>query len=232
MSFADLSVVSFDGDGTLWDFHSSMRTALARSAEALNEAGLRQGDGPISADWLARVRDEVASWPELAGAGLEVVRFVAFDEALRRCDPARPELAPAICERYFDDRFAVLRPYPDVVDVVAGLDRRFRLALITNGNTHPERLGLGERFVEVVIAVECGLHKPDPAIYAHAAELLGVDPGDCLHVGDDPVEDVDAARRAGMRTVWLNRGGRDKWPLELPRPTAEIEDLTALPDLL
>ena len=163
---------------------------------------------------------------------MEVIRLVAFEEALQRCTPARPELAPEICGRYFDDRFAVLRPYPDVVDVVAGLDRRFRLAIVTNGNTHPERLGLGDRFTEVVLALECGFHKPDPAIYAHAAALLGVDPGECLHVGDDPSEDVDAARRAGMRTVWLNREGRARWPAELPPPAAEIQDLAALPGLL
>ncbi len=231
-SFGDLAAISFDGDGTLWDFQSSMRTALARSAEALAEAGLLRQGGPITAEWLAQVRDEVASWPEMHGVGMEVIRFVAFEEALLRCAPARPELAPQICERYFDDRFAALRPYPDVADVIAGLHRRLPLAIITNGNTHPQRLGLGDRFTEVVLALECGFHKPDPAIYAHSAALLGVDPGECLHVGDDPAEDVDAAARAGMPTVWLNREGRERWPARLPPPAAEIEDLAALPGLL
>ncbi len=209
-----------------------MRTALARSAGALNGAGISRDGGPVTAEWLAGVRDEVASWPEMHGAGMEVIRFVSFEEALWRCDPDRVELAPAICERYFDDRFAVLRPYSDVVDVIGALYGRLPLALVTNGNTHPERLGFGDRFAAVVLALECGFHKPDPAIYAHTAALLGVDPGDCLHVGDDPFEDVDAARRAGMGTVWLNREGRDAWPPELPPPSAEIQDLGALLDLL
>jgi 2-haloalkanoic acid dehalogenase type II len=232
VSFAGVSAITFDGDGTLWDFRSSMRSALALAARSLNEAGLRHDDGPITADWLANVRDEVASWPEMDGAGMEVIRFVAFEEALERCVPVRRELAPSICERYFDDRFAVLRPYSDVVDAIDALHGRLPLAIVTNGNTHPERLGFGDHFGEVVIALECGFHKPDPAIYAHAASLLGVEPGECLHVGDDPVEDVDSARRAGMRSVWLNRGGRDQWPAALPRPEAEIRDLTTLPDLL
>src|SRR5664279_1813665 len=99
--FGDSAVISFDGDGTLWDFQSSMRTALARSAEAINAAGLGHDEGPVTASWLAGVRDEVASWPELHGAGMDVIRLVAFEEALQRCGSARPELAPVICDRYF-----------------------------------------------------------------------------------------------------------------------------------
>lgn len=229
--FADVAAVSFDGDGTLWDFESSMRTALALAAEALNEAGVRHDGGPISPRWLAAVRDEVAAWPELQGAGMDVIRFVSFAEALQRAEPVRPELAAPACERYFDDRFAVLRPYPDVVEAIAALHGRFPLAIVTNGNTHPARLDLGERFAQVVLAIECGIHKPDPAIYTHTAELLGVDPGACLHVGDHPHEDVDAARRAGMRTVWLNRDGVE-WPAGLAPAELELRELSALADLL
>lgn len=229
--FADVAAVSFDGDGTLWDFESSMRTALALSAEALNEAGIRHDGAPLTPQWLAAVRDEVAAWPELQGAGMDVIRFVAFAEALQRAQPVRPQLAAPICERYFDDRFAVLRPYPDVVAAIASLHGRFPLAIVTNGNTHPARLDLGERFAQVVLAIECGIHKPDPAIYTHTAELLGVDPAACLHVGDHPHEDVDAARRAGMHTLWLNREGSE-WPADLAPAEVEIAELSVLAGLL
>jgi len=229
--FADVAAVSFDGDGTLWDFESSMRTALALSAEALNQAGIRHRGVPITPQWLQAIRDEVAAWPELQGAGMDVIRFVAFAEALQRAEPVRPELAAPLCEKYFDDRFAVLRPYPDVVEAIAALHARFPLAVVTNGNTHPARLDLGAHFAQVVLAIEYGIHKPDPAIYTHAAELLGLDPAACLHVGDHPHEDVDAARRAGMRTVWLNRDG-DEWPAELAPAELELRDLSVLAGLL
>lgn len=230
-AFTNVAAISFDGDGTLWDFESSMRAALALAAESINEAGISHAGEPVTPGWLAAVRGEVATWPELHEAGMDVIRFVAFAEALQRMSPVRPELAAPLCERYFDDRFAVLRPYPDVVDAIAALHERFPLAVVTNGNTHPARLDLGERFAEVVLAVECGIHKPDPGIYTLAAELLGIDPSACLHVGDHPHEDVDAARRAGMRTVWLNRDGRE-WPAELPPPDAELRDLSELPALV
>lgn len=230
-AFAGLGAIAFDGDGTLWDFESSMRSALALSAEALGAAGLHYEGESIEVDWLAAIREEVAADPRFRGVDMAAIRLAAFEEAIRRCDPSRLDLARPLLERYMADRFAVLRPYPDAVATLTALQPRFHLGYVTNGNTHPDRLGLDRTFAAAVLAGECGLMKPDPGIYALAAEQLAVAPGACLHVGDHPHEDVDAARRAGMRTVWLNRDGA-AWPSSLAPADAEIADLASLPELL
>jgi putative hydrolase of the HAD superfamily len=50
-------------------------------------------------------------------------------------------------------RFARITLYPDVPDALEALTRSGRrLALITNGNTYPDRVGLGDAFDVVVIA--------------------------------------------------------------------------------
>lgn len=226
-----MSTVTFDGDGTLWDFESAMRLALERSARFLSEAGLRHAGGPVEAGWLAGVRDRVASDPRFRGSGMEAIRLAAFEEAVRLCDPERAGLARTVHDRYMEARFTELRAYPEASAALIALRGRFRLALVTNGNTHPQRLGLEELFAEVVIAFECGLEKPDPGIYELAMERLGAEPDACLHVGDDPDEDIEAARRAGMRAVWVNRDGRP-WPDSLRQPDAEVRDLAALTGLL
>ncbi len=223
--------VSFDGDGTLWDFEAAMWAALERSAATFNLAGLSHEGSPVAADWLAAVRDEIAAEPRFRGAGMEAIRLASFAEAVRRCDQERRGLAELVYVRYMEDRFADLRPYPDVADALAALGDRFRLALVTNGNTHPTKVGLDGTFAEVVIAFECGVHKPDPAIYALALERLGIEAAACLHVGDDPVEDVEAARRAGLGTVWLNRTAA-AWPDRLDPADTEVADLAALVDLV
>ncbi|MGQ9585072.1 MAG: HAD family hydrolase [Anaerolineae bacterium] len=58
---------------------------------------------------------------------------------------------------------------------------------------------------------------------------LGVDLKQVTMVGDSWRSDVGAALAAGVRAVWLNRGGR-----ECPDPgkAVEIQDLRALPTLL
>ena len=42
--------------------------------------------------------------------------------------------------------------------------------------------------------------KPHPLPLLHAAKMIGVDPRDCVYVGDDS-RDIEAARAAGMRSV-------------------------------
>ncbi|MEV4456376.1 HAD family hydrolase [Microbispora sp. NPDC049633] len=109
---------------------------------------------------------------------------------------------------------------------MAGLKARHRLALVTNGNTHRRRLGLDGVFESVVVAAECGFHKPDPEIYRCMLDGMRVEAGDVLHVGDDPVEDVIAARRAGLDTAWINRDQREWTHDEMPSMTvADLREL-------
>lgn len=59
-----------------------------------------------------------------------------------------------------------------------------------------------------------GYCKPNPAYYREVAAKLGVDPEQCLMVGNDVEEDMEAAEQTGMRVFLLtdcliNRENRD-----------------------
>lgn len=59
----------------------------------------------------------------------------------------------------------------------------------------------------------CGLMKPEPEIYLLTARALGVEPGDCLFVGDGANDELAGAARAGMRPVlFLPPGTPPRWP--------------------
>ena len=60
----------------------------------------------------------------------------------------------------------------------------------------------------VVHSSRAGSAKPDPGIFSAALARLDVAPGEALHVGDEPVEDVLGARSAGLRAVLIDRAGR------------------------
>jgi putative hydrolase of the HAD superfamily len=47
--------------------------------------------------------------------------------------------------------------------------------------------------------------KPDVRIFQAAAQRLGLQPAQILHVGDDANLDVLGALNAGMQTAWVNR---------------------------
>jgi HAD superfamily hydrolase (TIGR01509 family) len=73
-----------------------------------------------------------------------------------------------------------------------------RTALLSNswGNEYP-RDGWDSMFEVVVISGEVGMRKPEPRIYWHTAELLGVEPATCVFV-DDLRPNVNAAVAVGM----------------------------------
>ena len=51
-----------------------------------------------------------------------------------------------------------------------------------------------------LLSGEVGVIKPDPRIYAIACERFGVDPADAVFV-DDRADNVDSARRFGLRSI-------------------------------
>jgi putative hydrolase of the HAD superfamily len=70
-----------------------------------------------------------------------------------------------------------------------------------------ERCGLGQALDGVVTSAAAGIRKPDPAIFAPALQLARCVPGDALHVGDTPEEDLKAARAAGIPALLIDRAG-------------------------
>ena len=58
-------------------------------------------------------------------------------------------------------------------------------------------------------------------------ERAGVTADEAVHVGDQPLYDIEGAHRAAMRSIWLNRDGAD-WPAEVAPATAQITSLADL----
>ncbi|MGW5096229.1 HAD family hydrolase [Streptomyces nodosus] len=65
---------------------------------------------------------------------------------------------------------------------------------------HLERLGVWDRFAEVVTGEQAQARKPAPDLYLRAMELLGAGPDDCVAL-EDSATGVAAAKAAGLRCV-------------------------------
>lgn len=124
---------------------------------------------------------------------------------------------------------------PGARRALALLQRRFRLAVVTNGYDRVQRArlraaGLAARFDVIVTSERAGFAKPDPRIVRAALLALRV-PGDqALYVGDDLHTDLGAASAAGVAFVWIDRGaaivsGR-------PRPRRRVRSLLELAERL
>ena len=102
---------------------------------------------------------------------------------------------------------------PQMVEALRRCSRAFRVACITNNMKHGEGPGMARSadtaqavaeimtlFEHVVESSKLGLRKPDPRIYRHACDLLGVQPEECIYL-DDLGINLKPARALGMRTI-------------------------------
>jgi epoxide hydrolase-like predicted phosphatase len=78
----------------------------------------------------------------------------------------------------------------------------FRTGLLSNswGCDEYPRADFPGLFDAVVISGECGMRKPEPAIFLHAAKCIGLRPEQCVFV-DDMEPNVAAAAACGMTGV-------------------------------
>ncbi|HEX5226360.1 MAG TPA: HAD family phosphatase [Bryobacteraceae bacterium] len=84
-------------------------------------------------------------------------------------------------------------------------------------------LGLESCFQAMVSAEEVTHGKPDPQVFLTAASRLGSVPAECIVVEDAPAG-VEAARRAGMRSIGVRRNGT---PLAADLAVSSLADLPA-----
>jgi len=120
---------------------------------------------------------------------------------------------------------------PEMVEALRRVRTRYRVACITNnvktGNgpgmaRDPDRArqiaDVMTLFEHVVESSVMGLRKPDPRIYHHTCDLLGVTPDSCIYL-DDLGINLKPARAMGMRTIKV---------VDPAQAIAELEAMTGM----
>ena len=206
-----IEVVFFDAVGTLIHLPQGVGYHYRLIGE---RHGLQLGREPIGrafrAVWkvmpvrmttkIRRRDDDKEWWREL------VARVLAH------CDK---KVSDKKFDDYFEDLYhhftvpGVWKLFPEVVEVLHLLAKKHRLAVISNFDGRLrvilDQFDLGAQFEKIIISSEVGADKPDPFIFQHALDSMGVNPARALHVGDDPVNDWQAAEAAGMKIYRLER---------------------------
>jgi HAD superfamily hydrolase (TIGR01549 family) len=84
-----------------------------------------------------------------------------------------------------------------------------------------DRHGIGQYFSHREVSGHHGFRKPDVRLFLRACEDLGVEPAECIMVGDRVDNDMAPARLLGMRTVLLRTG---RHIAQQPRSLDEVPD--------
>jgi HAD superfamily hydrolase (TIGR01549 family) len=242
-----LRVVLFDLFGTVVHFASAVPTvsvggeARRPTMQWLQEGAKRELPSVAFEDLrtsLKEVTEEIIR--ERPPAYREVASEERFRRAIERVGvPAkeageRARRLARIHMRYLAS-LTVLPPAYDAL--LRRLAKRYRLGLVSNfdhaATAHGilRDHGIADVFDTTLISEEFGHRKPNPAIFREALSRLNASPGEAIFVGDSLFDDVEGARAADLRVVWVNGRG-DELPPDAPIPDHVIGELSALPSIV
>lgn len=119
--------------------------------------------------------------------------------------------------------------FPETVRTLAALKTQgVELGIISNFDSRLfsvlRGLGLADTFDTVTISSLAQAAKPAPRIFQVALDKHAVDPEEALHIGDSLRDDVEGARKAGLRAILLDRQGTQQG--------TDIRSIRALDELL
>ena len=207
----------FDLDGTL------VHTA-PDIARALNVLLARRG--------LASVPiEQVAQW---VGTGSKALIRTAL--AAQDYTASEAELSDLLAQYAADyEAHAVVDSalYPTASATVQALAARGdQLAIVTNKLSAVARrvlqhFNLDQYFAVLIGGDDVTLGKPDPMPLLEACRRMHVTPAQCVMVGDS-INDVRAARAAGMRVVAVTYGYNHGQPISAAMPDRLVDSLAAL----
>ena len=198
---------------------------------------------PVSATALDRAYDESEAYLTRIWA---THRDVPVDEHVRAIlaavDPSLPRrVPPALMTALIDAYARPILAVPPAVDdgALAALEtlhgRGYTLALVSNIMRTPgttlrrllEQFRLLRYFKQATFSDEVKIRKPNPEIFRLTLRAVAGEPATAVHVGDDPVLDVQGAQAAGMRAIQVaDRAGRAR------RADLVIARLAELPDAI
>jgi putative hydrolase of the HAD superfamily len=222
-----VTAIIFDLDNTLWDVWPVIVRAEQEMYAFLAERYPRVA-AKYSVESLRTEREHVAHDEPQMSHDFTYLRKAS----LKRCAQA-----VGYAEAMAEEAFAVfyrarntVTLYRDVLPALELLRSRYRLYSLTNGNADLKSIGLDRYFAASFAAREVGVLKPDPAVFKHVLAHAQLDPEQVLHIGDDPIADVQGARHVGMHSLWINRAGA-RWDHALgvhPVTVTKLDDLVAM----
>jgi putative hydrolase of the HAD superfamily len=190
-------------EAVLWDFGGVI---LSSPFEAFNRY---EADAGLPHDFIRRVNalnPDHNAWAQMERNEIGLERFAQLFEAEARA--LGGELSGRAVLGLLSGELR-----PEMVQALKRVRERFRIACITNNiaaghgpsmtrcpETAAQLAQVMALFEHVVESSKLELRKPDPRIYRHACDLLGVAPQRCVYL-DDLGINLKPAKAMGMATI-------------------------------
>ncbi|KAI1802868.1 haloacid dehalogenase [Daldinia bambusicola] len=227
--------LSFDCYGTLIDWETGFLSTVRILTSQLPPSHPLNTDPPIEAmrrlNAIAHTREHDEPTVPYNEILAESITKLARDEL------GLPGLPDSIAEP-FGNSPGTWTPFADTIPALLKLQARYKLAILSNVDnanikaTVDQRLAPA-RFDAVYTAQDVGAYKPAREtfeyLFEHLRADLGVDSnkGELLHVARSLVADHVPAKKLGLPSVWISRGGEREEAQGVGGSYAELKDKVA-----
>lgn len=228
INFNQYEVLSFDCYGTLIDWESGILAAL-RPVLSTHHRNLSD----------RQILELYAEMESRAEAG----EYVTYREVLQKVVQQfgnRLGFVPTPSELdCLADSLKNWKPFPDTVEALRTLKKRYRPAIISNIDDDLFAWSAKHLQVEfdwIITAEQAKTYKPSLHNFTFAIERIGISPERLLHVAQSIYHDITPAKIMGLSTVWVNRRkGREGFGATPPasgHPDLEVPDLKTLVSMI
>ena len=215
---ARLKLLSFDVFGTLVSVRDGSYPAFER---ILTEAGATDVD--VKAFWESWEERNIRAY----SGRYRPYKGYCRDSLAATFEAFGIQGRPETISHYFD-AFPRFQLFPDVVDTLDRLSRRFKLAVVSNiDDDLLAGTPLRRTFDLVCTAERARGYKSDGTLFRYLLANAGVAREEILHAGQSQFTDMVGAKPLGLTVAWINRRGMVLRP-EVPRPDFEFPDIRSL----
>jgi putative hydrolase of the HAD superfamily len=151
--------------------------------------------------------------------------------------PERPELLDDLQEVRNSHEATLYKLYGGVLETLAILKEKYKLALVSNCAVGADRLirslGLGDFFRCIILSYQVGVRKPDRRMYLEALKCLRLEAQECVFVADE-ISDLEGAREIGLVTILVRQGSstfQDAKDMNF-KPDFQINQITEVTEIL
>jgi len=203
--------ILFDLDDTILTCEGGDHMKLWRSSV---EKHIHRFTGIDAQDFFQEIRsvtDEFWSDPVRHRTGrlnIRTSRQNIVKRAASNLESPNDEASILLADHYHNQREFNVVPFTGALQTLKHFKRhKVQTALITNGSSETQRskidkYSLDKYFDMVLIEGEFGRGKPDPFVYTHITDQLGVSPNESCIVGDNLEWEVRVPKTLGFYTIW------------------------------
>lgn len=198
-----------DLDKTLWDFDANALITLGELFDTyqLKEKGIATFDCFLT--YYKAYNHALWAKYRLGEINKEFLSFERFNGSLKNFGINDSDLAKTIASEYIRISPTKTKLYPNAIEVIAELSKKYRLHILTNGFSEVqfvkvENSGLAPYFDTIITSEMAGMQKPNPEIFQFALNKTTAKMEETLMIGDDLEADILGAQNIGIDQVYVN----------------------------